>query len=207
MTEPLYNVKRFGEDVAVPKNPEGEGRPRLMTITEIAKEHGVSRQTVHTYRRTGTFPSPVEGEGSTRPRFRADEVKAFFDANPKQPGKKRTPSPRQPQGTAMTKTQMKQPPGQASAQGHNEGVDNGDWRVPLKYTRQDLDALLESIEAGRYARMVIADHPEGGDTYVVAQGRGKSIRFNRLRVVDSPQYARDLAAVLLAWADREDADE
>jgi hypothetical protein len=75
--------------------------------------------------------------------------------------------------------------------------------VPLKYTRADLAALLESAEAGRYARMSIADYPDGGDTCVIVQGRGKSIRFNRLRVVNDPQYARDLASVLLAWADRE----
>lgn len=79
-------------------NPEREGSPRLMTTTEIAAEHGVSRQTIHTYRRTGVFPSPVEGEGSTRPRFREDEVAAFFKANPKQPRKKRTYPPRLTQG-------------------------------------------------------------------------------------------------------------
>ncbi|WP_018385285.1 helix-turn-helix transcriptional regulator [Wenjunlia vitaminophila] len=61
-----------------------------MTTAEIAAEHGVSRQSIHAYRRTGTFPQPVEDEGSTRPRFRADEVAAFFEANPKQPGKKRS---------------------------------------------------------------------------------------------------------------------
>ena len=66
-----------------------------MTTTEIAAEHGVSRQTIHTYRRTGIFPTPVEGEGSTRPRFREDEVAAFFEANPKQPRKKRRPQPEQ----------------------------------------------------------------------------------------------------------------
>lgn len=69
-----------------------------MTTMEIAAEHGVSRQTIHTYRRTGAFPQPVEGEGSTRPRFRADEVDAFFKANPKQPGKKRETPPRKQQG-------------------------------------------------------------------------------------------------------------
>lgn len=100
----LYNVKQNREDVAVPKNPEQqEGSPRLMTVTEIAAEHGVSRQTVHTYRRTGVFPSPVEGEGSTRPRFREDEVAAFFEANPKQPRKKRRYPPEQ-QGEAVTTT-------------------------------------------------------------------------------------------------------
>jgi predicted DNA-binding transcriptional regulator AlpA len=97
----LYNVKQIREDVAVPKNPEPEGSPRLMTVTEIAVEHGVSRQTIHTYRRTGVFPSPVEGEGSTRPRFREDEVAAFFEANPKQPRKKRIFPPKQ-QGELMS---------------------------------------------------------------------------------------------------------
>lgn len=73
-----------------------------MTTTEIAAEHGVSRQTIHTYRRTGVFPSPVEGEGSTRPRFREDEVVAFFKANPKQPRKKRVvPKPQQQGETGM----------------------------------------------------------------------------------------------------------
>lgn len=66
-----------------------------MTTTEIAAEHGVSRQTIHTYRRTGIFPPPVEGEGSTRPRFRENDVNAFFKANPKQPRKKRRPQTEQ----------------------------------------------------------------------------------------------------------------
>lgn len=69
-----------------------------MTMTDIAAEHGVSRQTIHTYRRTGIFPSPVAGEGSTRLRFREDEVVAFFKANPKQPRKKRRLQPEQPGG-------------------------------------------------------------------------------------------------------------
>jgi len=68
-----------------------------MTVTEIAAEHGVSRVSIHTYRRRGTFPQPVEGEGTTRLRFREDEVAAFFAANPKQPGK-RTDLPAKQQG-------------------------------------------------------------------------------------------------------------
>lgn len=72
----------------MPKNPEREGSPRLMTVNEIAEEHGVSRQSVHAYRRRGVFPKAVEGEGSTRPRFREDEVQAFFVANPKRPGRR-----------------------------------------------------------------------------------------------------------------------
>ncbi|MFJ8538142.1 helix-turn-helix transcriptional regulator [Streptomyces sp. NPDC093591] len=72
----------------MPKSPDSEGVPRLMTVSEIALEHGVSRQTVHSYRTRGSFPKPVEGEGSTRPRFRADEVAAWFAANPPRPGKR-----------------------------------------------------------------------------------------------------------------------
>ena len=86
----------------MPKSPEPEGSPRLMTTAEIAKEHDVSRQTIHTYRRTGIFPAPVEGEGNTRPRFREDEVVAFFEANPKQPRKKRRPQPQQGDPVAAT---------------------------------------------------------------------------------------------------------
>lgn len=73
-----------------------------MTVKEIAEEHDVSRVSIHTYRRRGVFPQPVEGEGTTRLRFRADEVAAFFAANPKQPGKRtdRTPKPEQ-QGAPM----------------------------------------------------------------------------------------------------------
>lgn len=73
-----------------------------MTTTEIAAEHGVSRQTIHTYRRAGVFPSPVEGEGSTRLRFREDEVAAFFKANPKQPRKKRSFPPKHQGATVQT---------------------------------------------------------------------------------------------------------
>lgn len=59
-----------------------------MTIAEIAAEHGVSRQTVHSYRRGGTFPRPVPAEGTTKQLFRADEVADWFSANPKQQGKR-----------------------------------------------------------------------------------------------------------------------
>ena len=74
----------------MPKNPEREGSPRLLSINQIAVEYGVSRSTVHTYRRNGTFPqpAPVEGMEKTKLRFRADEVAAWFKANPKQQGKR-----------------------------------------------------------------------------------------------------------------------
>jgi predicted DNA-binding transcriptional regulator AlpA len=74
-----------------------------MTVSEIALEHGVSRQTVHSYRTRGSFPKPVEGEGSTRPRFRADEVAAWFAANPPRPGK-RTDLATRDEGAAMWST-------------------------------------------------------------------------------------------------------
>jgi predicted DNA-binding transcriptional regulator AlpA len=106
---PLYNVKRFGKDVAVPKSPDSEGVPRLMTVSEIALEHGVSRQTVHSYRTRGSFPKPVEGEGSTRPRFRADEVAAWFAANPPRPGKRTDLSDRT-EGAPMAASEDTQSP-------------------------------------------------------------------------------------------------
>lgn len=182
----------------MPKNPESEGSPRLMSISEIALKYDVSRSSVHNYRRGGTFPrpAPVEGMDKTKLRFRSDEVAAWFEANPKSQGKRTDLADKQ-QGDPVADT----------AQQENESANDANWRVPLKYTRQDLAALLESVEAGHYARMGIADYPTGGDAYVIVQGRGRSIRFNRLRIVDDPQYARDLAAVLLAWADREEAQD
>ncbi|WP_394434536.1 helix-turn-helix transcriptional regulator [Streptomyces sp. SGAir0957] len=77
-----------------------------MTTTEIAAEHGVTRQTVHAHRKRGAFPKPVEGEGSTRPRFRADEVAAFFAANPPSPGK-RTDLASRDEGTSMNVTELR----------------------------------------------------------------------------------------------------
>lgn len=77
----------------------------MMTVKEIAEEHDVSRVSIHTYRRRGVFPQPVEGEGTTRLRFRSDEVAAFFAANPKQPGKRTDRAPKsQQQGDPVTTT-------------------------------------------------------------------------------------------------------
>lgn len=72
----------------MPNSPEREGSPRLLTIDQIAEKHGVSRSSVHTYRRGGTFPRPVPVEGTTRVLFDAEEVAAWFTANPKQQGKR-----------------------------------------------------------------------------------------------------------------------
>ena len=86
----------------MPKSPEPEGSPRLITIKQIAEEHGVSRSSVHTYRRSSTFPQPVPAEGSTRIRYRADEVAAWFEANPKQQGKRTDLAPQQQGDPAMS---------------------------------------------------------------------------------------------------------
>lgn len=76
-----------------------------MSISEIAEAHGVSRSSVHNYRRSGTFPRPVEGGGTTRPRYRADEVAAWFEANPKQQGR-RTDLATKQQGEPVIEGQM-----------------------------------------------------------------------------------------------------
>lgn len=177
----------------MPKNPDSEGSPVLLTIDQIAAKHRVSRSSVHTYRRGGTFPRPVPVEGTTRVLFDAAEVAAWFKANPKRQGQRTDLPAKTPEGDPMTDI----------AQEETESADG--WRVPLRYTREELADLLGKVAMGQYARMLIADYPDGGDTYVIVQSSdSRSIRFNRLRIVDDPQYARDLAAVLLAWADREE---
>lgn len=73
---------------ATPQTP-GEGKePELLSIAEIAERHNVSRQTIHNLRRRGAFPDPESVPGSTRLRWNADAVDAYFEANPSQPGKK-----------------------------------------------------------------------------------------------------------------------
>lgn len=71
----------------MPTNPESEGS-RLITLKQIELEHGVSRSALHTYRRSASFPQPVGVAGSTKIQYRADEVAAWFQANPPQQGKR-----------------------------------------------------------------------------------------------------------------------
>lgn len=87
----------------MPKNPESEGS-RLITLKQIELEHGVSRSALHTYRRSASFPQPVPVEGSTKTQYRADEVAAWFAANPKQQGKKRDQFVSHQQGESVTTT-------------------------------------------------------------------------------------------------------
>ncbi|MGY5048274.1 helix-turn-helix transcriptional regulator [Streptomyces sp. 900105755] len=88
----------------MPENPESEGS-RLITLKQIEQEHGVSRSALHTYRRSASFPQPVQVEGSTKTQYRADEVAAWFAANPKQQGKRTDLAPRD-EGVAMLATQQ-----------------------------------------------------------------------------------------------------
>jgi predicted DNA-binding transcriptional regulator AlpA len=99
-------VQKFGEDVAVPTNPESEGS-RLITLKQIEQEHGIGRSSLHTYRRRPTFPQPVPVEGSTKILYRADEVAAWFEANPPQQGKRTDLAPRD-EGAAMPQTETQQ---------------------------------------------------------------------------------------------------
>lgn len=65
----------------------GEGEPRLGNMLEVAAELGVSRQTVHNWRRThDDFPQPRRRPGSTRDEWDLDEVRRYWDARPLQPG-------------------------------------------------------------------------------------------------------------------------
>lgn len=87
----------------MPENPESEGS-RLITLKQIELEHGVSRSALHTYRRSASFPQPVPVEGSTKTQYRAAEVAAWFEANPKQQGKKREQFISHQQGDSVTTT-------------------------------------------------------------------------------------------------------
>ena len=83
----------------MPQPSSNEEVPELLTITQIEERHNVTRQTVHNLRRRGVFPKPVAIPGSTRLRWNAAEVAAYFEANPKRPGKKiekRLKRPEQP---------------------------------------------------------------------------------------------------------------
>ena len=87
----------------MPENPESEGS-RLITLKQIELEHGVSRSALHTYRRSASFPQPVPVEGSTKTQYNAAEVAAWFEANPKQQGRKREQFVSHQQGDPVSAT-------------------------------------------------------------------------------------------------------
>ena len=133
----------------MPKSPEPEGSPRLITIGQIAEEHGVSRSSVHTYRRSATFPQPVPAEGSTRIRYRAEEVAAWFEANPPKQGKRTDLAPPQPQGEPVTTTIDARSALYAFAmQGKEHSPDNSE-KASEKINAFRTASLNEAVEALR----------------------------------------------------------
>ncbi|MBK3524840.1 MULTISPECIES: DUF6221 family protein [Streptomyces] len=84
----------------------------MITLKQIEQEHGVSRSALHTYRRSASFPQPVPVEGSTKIQYRADEVAAWFEANPPQQGK-RTDLARHNEGVPVEATRLAVPPNEA----------------------------------------------------------------------------------------------
>lgn len=74
------------------------------------------------------------------------------------------------------------------------------YRVPLSYASGDVIEFCNALHEGRYARLVFAEYDAGGDSYVLTLGRGRALRFNRLRLIDSPDHARAVASILNAWA-------
>lgn len=88
---PVHN--HMGTPQYVPPSEKAAARRRHiggeLSVKEIMATHGVSRQSLHTYRQDPGFPHPVSRQGTGGLRWREDEVAAWFQANPKQQGKKR----------------------------------------------------------------------------------------------------------------------
>lgn len=60
-----------------------------MTIPEIAKRHGLSRQRVHRIVRADEkFPAPVVEPGTTRLKYPTAAVDEYFDTRVLQPGRR-----------------------------------------------------------------------------------------------------------------------
>ncbi|MFM9594136.1 GIY-YIG nuclease family protein [Streptomyces scabiei] len=88
---PLHNVQ--GAEVPPPRRstpsaPELLAPDALLSIREIMARHGVSRQGLHTHRQHPEFPAPFADAGSSRPRWRAVAVDAYFTAHPKRQGER-----------------------------------------------------------------------------------------------------------------------
>lgn len=76
----LYNDKTSQEDVYMEPTPTPEGDlPQRMTITEIAKLVGRSRQLIHGLAtKDPNFPAPQVEPGSTRLRYDRAEIEAWW---------------------------------------------------------------------------------------------------------------------------------
>lgn len=72
----------------MPENHEEEV-PELLTIPEIAKRCGLSRQRVHGIAKTDPeFPAAVITAGTTRAKYPTKEVDAYFDSRVLRPGRR-----------------------------------------------------------------------------------------------------------------------
>ncbi|MFF7130365.1 GIY-YIG nuclease family protein [Streptomyces sp. NPDC008240] len=104
--EPAHN--HMGTPQYVPPSEKAAAQRRHisgeLTVKEIMTKHGISRQSLHTYRQDPGFPSPVSRPGTGGLRWRQDEVAAWFRANPKQQGKKREQFVSHQQGDSVSTT-------------------------------------------------------------------------------------------------------
>ena len=58
----------------------------LLSIRDVMSRYNISRQGLHNFRQRRDFPAPVPSAGSSRPRWRAGDLDAYFQANPKRQG-------------------------------------------------------------------------------------------------------------------------
>ncbi|MFI1467625.1 helix-turn-helix transcriptional regulator [Streptomyces wuyuanensis] len=73
-----------------PQSPDvSEGEPRLVNMSVLAAELGVSRQALHAWRRThDDFPPARRRPGSTRDEWNLDEVRAYWENRDRRPGQR-----------------------------------------------------------------------------------------------------------------------
>lgn len=63
------------------------GEPRLVNMSTLAAELGVSRQALHTWRRAhDDFPQPQRQPGSTRDQWDLEEVRRYWQNRDLRPG-------------------------------------------------------------------------------------------------------------------------
>lgn len=146
----------------MPKSPESEGS-RLITLKQIEQEHGVSRSALHTYRRSASFPRPIPVEGSTKIQYRADQVAAWFEANPPSQGKRTDLAPTQGEAVKSTVT-IATPMPDAHARTLAALVQRAGGRLEIS-----LDEMLEAPD-----HLVVESRESGGIVLRVTSGEDPS---------------------------------
>ena len=67
--------------------PQVEEGSRLVNMSQLAEELGVTRQSLHNWRRThGDFPDPKRRPGSTRDEWDLEEVRRYWTNRELRPG-------------------------------------------------------------------------------------------------------------------------